>query len=271
MSRLLQYINEDIVEPKNLMDEMNEMEKAISLIKHGWWSHIPIWRGFGGAANKFVIKVTNDESGWGKFRGSLSGRSTEDVLAGIAGGGGSTYVLKAVGLKLPPIFCTTHSFQAKFFGRLRLVIPIGEFKTYYNKDVHDILVGVHIDTPSEFGHGTASRDKTKEELKEVIDGYKVFHNTFPPIGDEYNEVILECKEYYLIYPAHMLSMSKRGKFRTIKSEDDIKTYKDVVTLYNEWRSYFRWFTRMRAKEMGSAKQYIEWGYPPEWYKDIVET
>jgi hypothetical protein len=275
MSRLLQHINEDIVETEGMMAEMDEMERAISLIKHGWWNHISIWRGFHGAGNKTVVKVLNNREGWGKFRGALGGEVPK--------------TLKMMGLIDPPVFCTADRHEASFFGHPRLIIPIGEFKTYWNEseEAFDILHAVHKDFEEKLPSGTVvhgSQAKNDKELKKLASEYKGFNNTFPPNMGKYHEVIVECKEYYLLFTDLMIHRYKWGKFTRIKKEDDVKSYKDAVDVYNDYKAYWRWSMRRKFKENvydyaspgadikkrrdAILKNYLEMGYPSEWFKDL---
>jgi hypothetical protein len=203
------------LKPNSTKDELSMMNTVINSIKsYGLFNSPVIWRGFNHRTSSIVYKVTNDRSG------SYYGKQA------------AMNIIKGLGLQTEPIFITRTYNNARFFGTPHIFVPDSNFISYYNKDVQDVM---HVDNNS--------------NVDEIISGYVKNMNKIPASGN-WNEIILSCKSYYLINQAHMIFHVQKSRYATIKNPGNISTYKDVVKLYNDYVSYFKWFYKQRGKEFG---------------------
>jgi len=248
--RLDHYIVDSVEAGQDIRSSMALFEDAIANIKkYDLWNDPIVWRGFGvKVMYGWIVKVSNNREG---FRGALS-----DVAREIIG---------ALNLDTPPIFTTKHYSNARFFGRPRAFVPCGPFKTYVNPNVKDIM---DVSRRTTIHYSDKVEERYPRDPDEVAKEYIETKNDFPDVpAGEWQEMIVTAKEYYLLYPDSFFELTKKSKFATIKSIDDIKKYGDIVKLYNEWISYVRWFVSMRAKENPNiVGTYVKDGYPEEWFK-----
>jgi hypothetical protein len=234
--RLNNYITDDISTGSNTKEQMEIFEDALQNIKkYNLWNSQVVLRGFNKKPSSGIIhKVTNERTG---FKGKLSEKVQK--------------VIELLDLPSAPVFTTKESHNAKFFGPVNVFIPDGDFISYINPTVQDLMF-LQDSGPS---------------AEDLAEGYVKFHNKIPKTND-YQEVIITCKSYYLVYPPQMIRLSAKSKYSTIKSPDDIKTYSDLIKLYNEWVSYMTWFIKTRLGENPNLLDYYKKDYPLEWFNEI---
>lgn len=176
-----------------------------------------IWRGFKSKNKLGQIKIiTND--GRGGFRGKIF-PSAEKIIKGLK--------IKNVA------FGTYLSMSARFFGLLYIMIPIRPFVAYQSNELKDIagiprLLGLRVEKIPD------------NEIKKIIKSYEKVLAKYP-----YSEVIFDIKKYYLISVDSILNLTKRNKFRKIKSINDLKTYVDVKKLVLDYKNQIEYLSKRR--------------------------
>jgi hypothetical protein len=178
------------------------------------WRGQTVGRKIGGRLITYsgVIEVTNDRGAW---RGGFSHNEAPSTA------------VKLLKLKNEPIFTTFDKKQSRFFGNPGVVVPIGDFKIYWNPEVHDLAT-----------HFLDDDEPTTYTIQGVVDGYKS-SDAITKVHD--GEVILDCKSYYWITPNQFYEFAKKSKFNTYKDVDDIKTYADLYQVYKGYMSYLKWY------------------------------
>lgn len=231
--RYSNYLNDSIaLVSGSFTKKMETFKVAIDNIKkYNLLDSSIIWRGFKKKrTGDFIYKIINDRSG---FRGNLEPKVQE--------------VIDNLKLSSAPVFTTKEYNNARFFGDARVFIPDGDFISCMNPDVDDILVSVR-----------------EGDINKIISGYLRYVNIIPSTKN-WQELILSCKSYYLVSPQHMLILSSKGKYSTIKNIRDLKSYHDIIKLYNEYISYLKWFYNMRLKDNPKMKDYYQKNYPKDWF------
>lgn len=212
------FLSDGIVMGSNTKEQITMMEDAIGNIKkYQLWNSPIIWRGFRKKriADKIVL-ITNDREGY-------RDKSHSDV----------DKVLDGLNLKYVPVFATRIYNNARFFGEPHILVPTNNFSVFINDNVDDILV--------------VTRDK-EDTIENLIKGYVEYKNEIPPTKLN-REIIFSCKSYYLISHIQLLGQhTQKSKYATIKKREDLNKYNDVVKLYNEYVSYWKWWYKQRGRE-----------------------
>jgi hypothetical protein len=232
--RLYNYITEEVIPVKDFNESLQLFDKAIkSLNRYSLMDEDVVWRGFNMKPNpNIIMTIANNREGW---KGKID-KSADSII-------------QRLNLDSQPVFVTRSHGNARFFGSSRIFVPLSPFKTYYNELISDIM---HID------------GKVKPDV--AAKGYIESINEFPNVGSDWHEMIVTCDQYYLINANQMLATTAKSKFGSIKTENDIKTYGDVVKLYNEYVSYSKWQVKKRLEDRPDLLSYYKDSYPKEWLK-----
>jgi septum formation topological specificity factor MinE len=103
---------------------------------------------------------------------------------------------KKFGVKLrsETIFVSSDITLTYEYGTPNIIIPIGKFDYYWNKEIYDLYEDLSFST----NKASKNIDKYKDELKIVIDGYKK-NKDFKKMMDKFHgEIMMDCKKYYAI-------------------------------------------------------------------------
>lgn len=223
------FLIDGIVIGDTFIEEMKMFNIAIENIKrYRLWNSPVVWRGFNAKKRGAISFVTNERMG---YKGNII-----DKVGNVING---------LNLKYQPVFTTKDYNNARFFGNPCIFIPNDTFEVYVNSEINDVM-------------SIKSSDKS---IEEIIDGYNKYINEIPhTTEDSWQELIVSCKSYYLIYPIQLIR-SKRSKF---KSPKDIKKYNDVAQLYDEYVSYIKQAVQNNLSNNPNLLGYYSTHYPKEW-------
>lgn len=111
-------------------------------------------------------------------------------------------------------FTTLDAFNARFFGEEMVFVPIKPFRSLQSKEVDDLA---------------NLNSKTPEELEEIA---KTYENTLEQLSR--GEIIFDAKKYLLVKPRQTLFTTRDDVGRRIKSLDQLKKYRDVILLLEDY-------------------------------------
>ena len=230
--RLNNYLTDGIVTGDNFKGESKMFDTAFKKMKSlGILNDSVVWRGFNsGKTLGSIFLIKNDRVG---FKGKIFDKVAQ--------------VIEKLNMKYQPIFAVKDHSSARFFGTPRIIVPGDDFISYTNPEIDDLAI--------------INRDDFS--VDRAVKGY-VTSNDIPGVN-QFHEIILSCSEYYLINPMNMIGKSKFSKIKTIK---DIKTYGDVIQMYEDYVSYTKWFMKMRMKENPNLLDNYRKSYPEEWFDAI---
>lgn len=224
------FLIDGIVIGTSFVEEMEMFNIAIENIKHyKLWNSPIVWRGFNSSKRGTISFINNERMG---YKGNLD----DKVVSVISG----------LNLKYNPVFTTKDYNNARFFGNPCVFIPNDNFEAYVNSEINDIM-------------SIKSSDKSSNE---IVNEYNKYINEIPhTVEDTWQELIISCKSYYLVYPIQLMKFNK-GK---IKSPKEIKKYNDVVLLYNEYVSYIKQFVQKNLSNNPKLIGHYSKHYPKEWF------
>ena len=197
---------------KSIIEEPNILKMALKTLKSVPSNYPILYRGFRygrKAGIAFSIKSARD----GKFKGG-GGLGSESVTI--------TDLLKALKVK-DPVFCSPTTSQTTLFGTLFYVFPIGKSRAITNDDIHDMLVA----------------SNQINDVEEVAANYR---NVAKSDGNTFQEVILDCKEYYLIHVQGLNDTLKKPRNFMAQS------YKELAKLLEQAIAYYDRMKKRSFKE-----------------------
>lgn len=96
-------------------------------------------------------------------------------------------------------FAMANIYEVSLYGHEFIFLPIGDYEYLYNDDILDYTRFLHIHTSiykDKLTGFTKSKEKIKENLKEIISNYK--NSNLKDAIITKVEVSFKCKEYYLL-------------------------------------------------------------------------
>lgn len=242
------YLNEDLVFPdrENKTEHFLQIKRDVDSLD--LFNKDIIWRSFNiGKGAQPTVEVINDRKeveGDIVFRGSyLVGNN--QLAADI--------VRKKFQIK-KPAFATYEFSTFSVFGNPGVMVPVKPFKAYVSPISHDIAI-LSDKSPKELNMGdstTPIKDIENEEeyndvLNKIQSTYKTYDNEVPARGGD-EEIIFDIPKYWMIFPKTILFFTNRSKFAKIRDIKELKTYKDVITMLNDYTSYYN-YTKKRREEL----------------------
>jgi len=176
--RLVQFINEDI----NLDRIKKQCKYYIDLVKKSNCNNKFLYKGMNKQHDFDIIKTRKNRN---PLNMPLKLHTYLDYL-----------FKKKFGVKLrsETIFVTSDVVWSGNYGFRNIIIPIGKFDYYWNPHMDDLYEDLPFFTSD--SNIEKNLDKYKEEIIEIVDGYKK-NKAFKVMKDVFDgEVMIDCKSYY---------------------------------------------------------------------------
>ena len=182
-----------------------------------------LFRGMRLARGKnFSMNLVKNDRGAGRYMGKIL--DSQD--------GRMDAVLQGLGIE-SPIFTSTDSHKVELFGEVFVVIPKGKYTSHYSNMVQDL----------------AFITKLSQDAETIVKSYK------KGIIDNQGEIIIECKEYFIVAVHHMMRRAPlwiQKEFKAVvdrkmtyqdqqkKVYGTIKTYRDLDKFFLLYNKYIQW-------------------------------
>jgi hypothetical protein len=216
MIKLINILSEDIIENDSVLDTLSQALPHIKKLGN----KTLLVRESGGIRSG-AAKITSGPWDKGKIGSAINPNSTQyDANLGNL----FKSLVKKFGIE-HIIYASHEAARYGLFGSEYFLIPVGDYKTIWSSEVHDI----YSDASTMIKNGTIDSFP--------IDSYK----TTWPVG-KLSEVLVDCKEYYLISTRIPIVQSSMN-YTAMKQKTKIiepTTYKELADIIERVIQYYIW-------------------------------
>jgi hypothetical protein len=213
--KLMDLLSEDIIENDSVLDTLSQALPHIKKL-----GNKPMLTRESGGIRSGAAKITSGPWDKGKIGSAIN--PTSPVYVPELGKLFKDLVGK---FSMEHIIYASFQYKRGLFGSEYILIPVGDYKTIWSSEVHDI----YSDASTMIKNGTIDSFP--------LDSYK----TTWPVG-KLSEVLVDCKEYYLVSTRIPIVQSSMN-YTAMKQKTKIiqpTTYKELADIIERVIQYYIW-------------------------------